>query len=132
MLRALKSMALLALSGLVLASAGCLAAAVVAGAAVGYGAVKYSENDAYEDFHAPLDDVWRATLASLRENGYPVSLDAAHGPTEGSLHVGDADVRVERWEPDRTRVHVRIGTFVDEDHRRRAGNILNGISNRVR
>ena len=124
-------LAVLAMSAASLSGAGCVVAALAVGAAAAYGTIKYTENEAYEDFHANLDTTWRATVASLRENGYTAAENAAHGPVDGHLEIGDAKVTVETQPGDNSRVRVRIGTFDNEDHRRRAALILEGVSRRI-
>jgi len=110
---------------------GCVVAAVAVGAAAAYGVVKYTENEAYRDFHASLDSTWTATLQAMREQGYPISESAPHGVSEGRVEISDAKVVVRREPGDFTRVLVRIGTFSTDDHRRRAGLILEGVARRV-
>jgi len=126
-----RRLASLVVAASALCAGGCIVAAVAVGAAAAYGAVKYSDNEAYEDFHASLDDTWRAALSSLREEGYPVWESAPHGSSMGRVEVDDAKVTVEREPGDFTRVHVRIGTFSTDEHRRRAAMILDGIAKRV-
>ena len=129
--RTLRAAAVLALVVPALVAPGCIAAAIVVGAAAAFGVVKYTENEAYRDFHDPLPAVWSATVASLRENGYPLPHDPLHGPNEGQIEAGDAKVVVERHAEDFTRVRVRIGTFESEDHRRRAALVLDGVASRA-
>jgi len=119
------------LVGAAFASGGCVVAAVAVGAAAAFGAVKYTENEAYRDFHASLDVTWNATLAALRDEGYPVSETAPHGPSEGRIEISDAKVSVVREPGDATRVLVRIGAFSTDEHRRRAALILDGVAKRV-
>jgi hypothetical protein len=111
-----------------LPNAGCL---VVAAGAAGYGAVKYAQNEAARDYNADLTSTWVATLDTMREMGYPVSPGAPHGPTSGVIDIGDAHVSVAKHSESRTRVHVRIGTFDTDDHRRRANLLLSGIGRRL-
>lgn len=110
--------------------AGCIVAAAAAGAAATYGVIKYTQNEAQQDFRANLDDTWRATVNALRASGYSVADTAAHGETEGKIEVGDAVVRVERF-TDFTRVRVRIGTFETEESKRKAGLILSDVAQRL-
>jgi hypothetical protein len=63
--------------------------------------------------------------------GYPVALNAVHGPTEGTISSKDATVRVERHAEGFTRVRIRIGTFETADHHRRADLVFAGISSRL-
>lgn len=126
-----RAIALLLLAGALAPSSGCVAAAVAVGAAGAYGVIKYSENEAYQDFKSPLPDTWKATVAAMQENGYPVSDAAQPGEKEGMLDVNDAIVHVETIPGDMTRVRVRIGTFATDDHKRRASLILEAVGNRV-
>ena len=126
-----RATALLLLAGALAPSGGCVAAAIAAGAATAYGVVKYTDNEAYQDFKAPLDKTWKATVAALQENGYPVSDAVQPGTTSGMLDVNDAVVHVETLQGDFTRVRVRIGTFSTDDHQRRASLILQSVGNRV-
>jgi uncharacterized protein DUF3568 len=112
-------------------SGGCVAAAIAAGAATAYGVVKYTENEAYQDFKAPLRDTWKATVAALQENGYPVSEAVQPGTNDGMIDVNDAVVHVETIPGDLTRVRIRIGTFSNDDNKRRASLILESVGNRV-
>lgn len=114
-----------------LAPSGCVAAAIAAGAATAYGVVKYTDNEAYQDFKSPLDDTWKATVASMQEQGYPVSDAVKPGTEAGMLDVNDAVVHVERIPGDLTRVRVRVGTFSNDDNKRKASLILEGVGNRV-
>jgi hypothetical protein len=131
MREAARRIASLCLAAAALSAGGCIVAAVAVGAAATYGAVKYTDNEAYRDFHASLDATWNATLASLRDEGYAVSDSMPHGASEGHVEIGEAKVWVERQPGDFTRVRVRVGTFTTDDHRRQAALILNGIAKRV-
>jgi len=122
---------LLALASLPVAAGGCFVAALAVGAAATFGVVMYVENEAYRDFHAELDPAWNATLAAMRKLGYPVQEGMPHGITEGAVKVNDAEVRVTRESGGYTRIHVRIGTFETEDHRRRATLLLEEIAKTI-
>jgi hypothetical protein len=126
-----RATALLLLAGALAPAGGCVAAAIAAGAATAYGVVKYNDNEAYQDFKAPLDDTWKATVAAMQENGYPVSNAVQPGTNDGMLDVNDAVVHVETLPGDMTRVRVRIGTFSTDEHKRRASLILESVGNRV-
>ncbi len=117
------------LVALLLAAPGCVAVAV--GAAAVYGAIKYSNNEATQDYQVDLDTVWQATIESMSDLGYDVSKDAQHGPTEGVIERDDAWVKVEQHAGGMTRVRVRVGTFETDDHKRRARLILEGIAKRL-
>lgn len=113
---------------LALPAGGCVA--VVAGGA-GYGAYKYARNEVAREYPAGLEPTWRATLAALAENGYPVAGDVPAGSTAAGVRVGDAWVRAEALPGGRTRVRLRLGTFETAEHRRRAGLIFEAIDRRL-
>ena len=116
---------------LLLPLGGCVVVAVAAGAAAVYGVIKYTQNGAQQDFEADLGATWDAVIASLRELGYAVEGDPRHGATEGTIRTGDVSVRVVRHPGDFTRIEVRVGTFETEDHKRRAGLILEAVARRL-
>lgn len=119
-------------AGLLLAcaclQAGC-AVALAGGAA--YGAIKYANNGLERDFAADLEPTWQAAIASLQENGHPLSGTASHGATSGVLQIADVTVRVATHPQGKTRVSIRIGTFDTDEHRRRANLIMEGIARRL-
>ena len=106
---------------------GCLA---VAGLTVGAGVVGYvfyDKNEARQDFDASFDKTWKATLAALHGLQYAVPKDAPHAGDSGEIVLDDLRVRVAYHPGSKTRVSVRVGTFDTEEHRRRAGLILERI-----
>ena len=106
---------------------GCLA---VAGLTVGAGVVGfvyYDKNEAHKDFDASFEKTWKASLEALRELKYEVPKEVAHAPDSGDVTIGDLRLRVAHHPGSLTRVRVRIGTFLTEEHRRRAGLILEQI-----
>lgn len=114
------------------ALAGCVvAAAAVVGAAAAYGAVKYTENGAYQDFKTDFDTTWMATIASMKEMGYGLPKDLTHTPTEGKIKAGDTVADVEKHAEGFTRVNVTIGTFQSEEHKRKAKLLLDNIAKRL-
>lgn len=112
---------------------GCLAAAAAAGAAFGY--VKYRENEATRDFEKSPPEVWPAALGALEARGYPLpggtprelEDDADSAEVEGE----DYWLRVEEHPGDFTRVRVRIGTFETDEHKRKAGLVLESVAERL-
>jgi hypothetical protein len=119
-----------ALLGLVaLSLPGCIA--VAAGAAAGYGTAQIVRNADVRDYAAPLPVVWAATLASVREAGYPVALDTPADPTAASIAVNDLTVSLWAIAEGQTRVRLRVGTFNTDAHRRVTAQIHDGISARV-
>jgi hypothetical protein len=109
----------------------CIVAAVAAGAAAVYGVVKYHQNEASMDFRAGVPAVFDAALRTMQEQGYVVNLEQKPSTIDGTIESGETKVRVERQEGGFTRVRVRIGTFDTDDHRRRAGLLLEGIRKRL-
>jgi hypothetical protein len=123
---------LVSLSLLVVAAAplsGCIA--IAAGAAGGYAAAQYARNDDVRDYAAGFARTWPAVLASMRDAGYPVALDAPGTPPSGRIAITDAVVDVLEVAVGTTRVRVRVGTFTSDAHRRMAGQIHAGIATRV-
>lgn len=118
-----------ALAVLAVAASGCVALALGAGAA--YGTIKYVENEAVRDFKQPLAEVWSASVASMRDQGFMVAEDSQPGGTEGVLKSGDAWVKVESHPGEMTRVRVRVGTFDNSDNRRRSTLLLEAIAKRL-
>lgn len=122
-----KPFAVLALTAAALVPGGCVVGALAVGAAAAYGAVKYTDNEAYREFDLPMPKTWNATLAAMRDNGYDVPDFRPQGLTEGRIDNGDAKVVVYALPRDASRVTVRIGTFSTEDNRRRAALILDSV-----
>lgn len=107
---------------------GCFAAAAaVAAAAATYGVIKYTENEARQDFDAGFDTTYAATVKALRRLGYPVKGGMEPTGTEEKIEVSNVTVRVERHTEGFTRVRVRVGTFETDEHQRRARLILEEI-----
>ncbi len=109
---------------------GCVLAVVAAGAAA-YGAVSYSDNEAWMDFHADSERVWDAALQSLKENGYAPDPKAKLLPGDTELRAGDCVLKLERHPTGFVRIKVRVGTFDTEDNRRKSGLILENMRQRL-
>lgn len=131
MRRAARFIPTIALGAALLASGGCVVAAVAVGAAAAYGAVKYTDNEAYRDFKASLEDTWEATLPAMRENGWTVGDPTLTSATEGHIDFPEIKVNVEKQPGDFTRVRVRVGSFSNEENRRRSGLVLESIAKRL-
>lgn len=128
-MRNLISIAILCLVPL---TSGCLAAAgLTVGAAGVIGYVYYDKNEATRDFQASFDKTWKATLEALERLDYTVPLQPEHTKDAGDLRLGDTRVRVTRQPGNVTRVSIRIGTFDCQEHRRRAGLILETIEHEL-
>lgn len=126
-----RSFAVLVLVSAAVASGGCVVGALAVGAAAGYGAIKYDENEASREFDVPLARAWAATVAAMEDNGFAVGDPSPQGVTEGRIESGDAKVVVEAITGGRSRVRVRIGTFDNEDNRRRAALVLERVAKRL-
>jgi len=122
-----KSSSLIGILCLVPLVSGCLAMAGAAGAAGIFGYVQYEKNEVEQDFDAAFEKTWKATLDALHGLKYTVPKDVQHEADSGDLHVDEVRVHVARHPGNKTRVTVRVGTFDTEEHRRRAGLILEKI-----
>ena len=124
----MRRLSLIAILCLVPLTSGCLAAAgLTVGAAGVLGYVYYDQNEAQRDFEANFDKTWKATLDALRTLKYDVPKELEHSAEAGDFMIDDLRVHVARQPGNMTRVSVRIGTFDTEEHRRRAGLILEKI-----
>jgi hypothetical protein len=126
----MRSSSLLLWSVAALSLPGC--AAVAVGAAAGYGTAQVVRNADVRDHAGSLPVVWAATLASVREAGYPVALDTPAGPTAASVSVNELTASAWTVAEGTTRVRVRIGTFTTEEHRRTTARIHDGVTARLR
>jgi hypothetical protein len=125
----MRTSSLLLLAVLALPLPGCIV--VAAGAAAGYGTAQIVRNADVRDYDGSLPVVWAATLASVREAGYPVALDAPADPTGATLAVNDLSVGAWAVGEGRTRVRVRVGTFTTDAHRRTTAAVHAGIAAKV-
>ena len=124
----MRQSSLIAILCLVPLTSGCLAAAgLTVGAAGVLGYVYYDKNEAQRDFEANFDKTWKATLEALRSLKYAVPEAPEHSTDLGDVVIDDVVIRVARHPGNMTRVSVRVGTFDSEEHRRRAGLILEKI-----
>ncbi|MEM7205631.1 MAG: DUF3568 family protein [Planctomycetota bacterium] len=126
--------AILSLLILSMSLQGCVVAAVAGVAAVAagtYGAVKYFENEAQEDYPAELQVVHEAARDVMAEQGYGDPRKVSEGNTEVELAYENAWLAIERHAGDFTRVRVRVGTFESDDHKRQAALVLEAIRARV-
>ena len=125
----MRKLGLLACLCLVPLTHSCLAVAgLTVGAAGAVGYVYYDKNEAHRDFDATFDKTWKAALAALQELKYTLPAEREHAADSGVLTLDDLKVHVARHPGDMTRVSVRVGTFDSEEHRRRAGLILEKIA----
>ncbi|MSR62715.1 MAG: hypothetical protein EXS08_09770 [Planctomycetes bacterium] len=64
----------------------------------------------------------------MQELKYTLPAQREHAADSAELSLGELKVHVARHPGDMTRVSVRVGTFDSEEHRRRAGLILEQIA----
>jgi hypothetical protein len=110
---------------------GCIAVAAVAVGAGVFGVISYTQNEALRDFKREFEPTFDASLAALKEVGYPEPSKVFRGKTEGKIEVDDVEVHVARHPGDYTRVSVRVGTFRTDDHKRKAKLILEDVAKRL-
>ena len=124
---AMHALALIGLLGL----PGCLLVAVGIAAGATYGVVKYSDNEAARDYRQAVEPTWDATLAALRESGYPVQEGVRHAASRGHVQINDLEAWVEPHTDTWTTVRIRVGTFDSTEHRRQATRVLDAIASRL-
>ena len=111
---------------------GCL---IAAAAGTAFGIIKYDNNEAIQDFEAPVGRVWKAAIGALEGRGYEVPAGTSPNIAESEdTAVIDGDgywLKVEEQVGGRTRVRVRVGTFESEEHKRKAGLLLESIEGRL-
>jgi hypothetical protein len=111
---------------------GCIAAAVVGGAAVGAGVVYWAEGALRTTLGHPIREVHDATVDTLKNLGVGIVADkteAFNGEIESALR-GGSDVRVylKAVSPSATEITIRIGTFGD---RNQSDMVLNAIESHL-
>ena len=118
-LRVLQAMVLMTLgaAGTTVGS-GCVAAAVVVGAAAGAATYAYVDGELKSTFDADLDRTWKAAQRAVTDLEFAVK-DSAKDATSARLTARKADgrevsIKVERETDKATKVRVRVGTFGDE------------------
>jgi hypothetical protein len=119
---------LLALAGL----SGCIAVAVVGGAAAGAGVVYWVKGALRTTLGHPIREVHDATMEVLRNIGVGIVADKTEsfsGEIESALR-GGSSVRVElkAVSPTATEVTIRVGTFGDQAQ---SDIVLNAIEARL-
>ena len=116
-LRKIKPIALICCVVIVLA--GCSRWVVIGAtaAAVGVGAYSYIKGNLERTYDAPIEKVWEATLAAVKELGLKPETekhDAFTGNIRGRMADGKRfDLKLARLGEKSTEVGIRIGTFGD-------------------
>ena len=121
----MKSVRIALAAGLIpLGLSGCVAAAVVAGAAIGVGAYKYQANTLERDYEAPFEKVVEASVQAVYNLQFH-SVDKRRDALKGIVEARRADdkpvrIVVDKLDEKRTCVKVRVSDFDSEDNRRGA------------
>jgi hypothetical protein len=107
----------LGLAGTLLATAGCVGA-LVAGAAAGAGGYAYVKGELKATESAPLDRMWNATLAAMKDLEFPVTSQRKDA-LEAELTARNASdkkvaIKLKKVSEAATEVHIRVGTLGDE------------------
>ena len=107
---------LLLLVTFLITASGCAGLIVGAGASVGtYAYVKGNLNRNYE---APIDRVWKASLAAVQELKLAIESkqhDAFSGVIKGKMADGKSyEIKLKRISDNLTDVGIRVGTFGDK------------------
>lgn len=97
---------------------GCALLVIGGAAAAGAGAVAYSNGDLKDTESASLDAAHTATLAALRDLQYAVVSDAKDVNNAKLLARTATDTKIQielvKQAPAVTEIHIRVGTFGDE------------------
>lgn len=117
---------------LISALPGCV---VAAAAGATYGFIKYEQNEAVRELEAPVGRVWRASIDALVGRGYrlPGGLERDLSERQDVAVIDGAGywLRVEEQPGGLTRLRVRIGTFPSDEHKRKAGLLIESIESRL-
>ena len=117
---------------MLIGSAGCIAVAVVGGAAAGVGSVLYVEGSLKTTFGSPAQNVHDATVAALKDLGTGIVLDKTQsfsGEIESALREGDhVEVHIKAVSPTATELNIRIGVMGDQA---KSEMILRAIENQL-
>lgn len=127
---------LLALVAMMSLVQGC-AALLVGGAAAGvaYGTVKYTNNTLETTHNVPLDRVWQAANAALKDLQLPISSskkDASAGTLQSKNALGQpVTVQAIRKGDSITDVRITVGTFDSAENRVKAQQIHDKLKARL-
>jgi hypothetical protein len=125
-----KRAAIAALLVAALAMSGC--AAALLGAAAGVGGYKYAEGSLETTYNKPYEEVYSATLASLKQQNMAVAQttrDAAGAHIKAKRADGtDVSIDLAKTGPDTTKANIRVGYLGDENASK---TIANNIAKQV-
>ncbi len=98
---------------------GCVAAALVGGAAAGAGGVAYARGDLEAITDQNVETLHKACLAALDEMNIPVT-SSERDVLEGRIIARGVDdkkitIKMKYQEPQVTKLWIRVGTFGDRD-----------------
>lgn len=131
-----KGFAFLLLLLFVVAGTGC-GLFVVGGVAAGIGAAEYIGGELKQDYSAPLEKAWKASLAAADElkmkttEKYMDNLDQNRVIKGKTLEGKDFQISLEARGKEATRVKVRIGTFGDEEYSKKVQESIAGNLKRL-
>jgi hypothetical protein len=98
---------------------GCVIVAVGAIAVAGAGGWAYISGEMKATEQAPLDRVWNAALATMKDLEYPVTYktkDALNAELKAVNSSGTTiDINIKKLSDNATEVRIRVGTFGDQN-----------------
>jgi ABC-type sugar transport system substrate-binding protein len=107
---------MLAATGALVGTSGCLAAA--AGAAAGVGTYAYIQGDLDTTVQASFEDTWQAANQAASDLGLRVTERAkdefAGRLVASQVEGGDVKIQIDPAGEEATRIRIRVGTFGDE------------------
>jgi hypothetical protein len=130
----MKTFPLILFLSFALCGSGCALFVVGGGVAAGVGAAEYIGGELKQDYSAPLEKAWNASLAAVDElemkttEKYMDNLDQ-NRVIKGKTGRGpNFQISLEAQGKEATRVKVRVGTFGDEEYSKKiqesiAGNL---------
>ena len=99
-----------------------------------HGSVDEMESaDTVRDFRAPVQATWDAVRAELDSREIKIRRDKFDPEDGGEMVAAGGTVYVEQHHhhKDHTRVRIRISMFPDEDSRKKAASIMDGVDKRL-
>jgi hypothetical protein len=133
----IKEIGLILLLPFLLGGTGCALFVVGGGVAAGVGAAEYIGGELKQDYSAPLEKAWNASLAAVDElemkttEKYMDNLDQ-NRVIKGKTGRGpNFQISLEAQGKEATRVKVRIGTFGDEEYSKKVQDAIAGNLKRL-